>query len=113
VNRFWYLLADDGETPIPVEADDPRFKDFWEGDTNRRVAQTTIGDVVVSTVFLGLDHSYTDGPPILWETMIFGGPHNEEQWRYCSRAAAAAHHEAIVAANPPADWDGAWQMEHK
>ena len=46
---------------------------------NRRVARTLYGDVVVSTVFLGLDHNWGDGPPAIFETMIFGGAH--EDWR--------------------------------
>ena len=25
-------------------------------------------------VFLGLDHQYGNGPPLLFETMVFGGP---------------------------------------
>ena len=27
---------------------------------------------IVSTVWLGLDHAHGDGPPILFETMVFG-----------------------------------------
>lgn len=37
----------------------------------RRVAATDVGDFWVSTTFLGLDHSFGDGPPLLFETMIF------------------------------------------
>lgn len=29
--------------------------------------------VNVSTVFLAIDHAFGDGPPVLYETMIFGG----------------------------------------
>ena len=39
---------------------------------NRRVKRTVIGEISVSTVFLGLDHGFGDkGSPILFETMIF------------------------------------------
>ena len=34
--------------------------------------------VEVSTVFLGIDHSFHHGPPLLFETMIFGGKHDQE-----------------------------------
>ena len=34
----------------------------------------------ISTVFLGIDHSFGKGEPVLWETMAFG-PDIEEQWR--------------------------------
>jgi hypothetical protein len=59
---------------------------------------TTIGDVEVSTVWLGLDHSFGSGPPLFWETMIFGGQYDEYEWRHPSREAAFAAHDQIVAA---------------
>jgi hypothetical protein len=32
------------------------------------------GNIGISTVFLGLDHRhFGDGPPLLFETMVFGG----------------------------------------
>ena len=40
----------------------------------RRVGETRIGLSCVSTIFLGLDHAFSGPPPILFETMIFGGP---------------------------------------
>jgi len=48
---------------------------------NRVVEKTTIGDIEISTVFLGIDHSFEDGQPLIFETMISGLP-NEE---YCRR----------------------------
>ena len=54
--------------------------------------------VRVSTVFLGTDHNCLDGPPILYETMIFGGPWDKSQWRHHTRAEAIAAHDQIVAA---------------
>jgi len=55
------------------------------------------GDKVrVSTVFLGLDHRFGgDGPPLLWETLVFGGPLDGTMRRYSSRAAAVRGHQAI------------------
>jgi hypothetical protein len=46
----------------------------------------------VSTVWLGLDHQWGNGPPLIFETMIFGGDHDEEQWRYSTREQAEAGH---------------------
>lgn len=43
-------------------------------ETNRDdkiVKQEDVGNFWVSTVFLGLDHNWGDGPPILFETMVF------------------------------------------
>lgn len=51
--------------------------------------------VRVSTVFLGLDHQWGDGPPVLWETLVFGGALDGEMVRYTSRAAALAGHQQM------------------
>jgi hypothetical protein len=45
----------------------------WMEDAGRHVALSIQGDVNVSTVFLGLDHSFGHGPPVLFETMVFRG----------------------------------------
>lgn len=63
------------------------------------VGRTYIGkDCRVSTVFLGLDHNYEeDGPPILWETMVFGGKLSRAMMRCAgSREQAEAMHNAMV-----------------
>jgi hypothetical protein len=88
------------------EGDTPREVDFDEYvkwaqepfEKTRRIAKTKIGRVEVSTVFLTIDHNWAGGPPILFETMIFGGPHDESQWRYHTRAEAEAGHARVVAA---------------
>lgn len=55
----------------------------WYETADRHLANDLVGDVRVSTVFLGLDHRFGDsGAPILYETMVFGGPLDQEQWRY-------------------------------
>ncbi len=54
--------------------------------------------ITVSTVFVGIDCNDTgdDGPPVLWETMIFVNGDGEEQWRYASKAAAKHGHHIVV-----------------
>jgi hypothetical protein len=52
--------------------------------------------VRVSTVFLGIDHSFGHGPPRLWETVIFGGPHDQYLKRYDSREEAVAGHQKAL-----------------
>ena len=54
----------------------------WMRGPERRVWQTRIGEVCVSTVFLGLNHGYPGGKKLLWETMVFGGSYHEFQRRY-------------------------------
>ncbi len=84
-----YIL--EGKTPVPCD-DLMTWADWFENADNRRVAKTESGDIRVSTVFLGLDHSYGDGEPQLFETMIFGGEHNNEQWRCATWEQAEEQH---------------------
>lgn len=61
------------------------------------VADDTINDCRVSTVWLGTNASYDDGPPLLFETMIFKPDGSDT---YCLRyttwdQAIAGHKEAI------------------
>lgn len=63
----------------------------------RTVAKTKIGDVMVSTVFLGIDHSFGRGPPMLFETMVFGGPMDQYQERCSTWDEAVEMHERLVA----------------
>jgi hypothetical protein len=65
---------------------------------NRRIALTEFenGDRV-STVFLGINHNYSNkGAPILFETMIFGGEHDGYQERYCTWEEAEEGHKRAV-----------------
>jgi hypothetical protein len=65
-----------------------------------RVALTVITGrpvIEVSTVMLGTDHGFgMGGPPILFETMIFGGEHDEYQERYSTRAEAESGHSKAL-----------------
>ncbi len=48
----------------------------------------------VSTVFLGLDHSFGEGPPLIFETMIF--PCQVYQTRYTTEKQARKGHKRAV-----------------
>ncbi len=65
-------------------------------DKTKRIAKNTIDNIVVSTVFLGINHSYDGHEPILFETMIFRGEHDHYQKRYVSKQDALAGHEIAV-----------------
>lgn len=82
-----------GHLTVAVPRADWRFQDIAE----RRVAYDKIEGVEVSTVFLGLDHGRGDGPPLLFETMIFGGTHDGYQERYSSWAQAEEGHAEALA----------------
>lgn len=91
-----YILID-GE---PVEEPDLMKWGQWMEDNHlkRHVADDKIGDVRVSTVFLGLNHNFgEEGPPILYETMIFDGAHHGYEERYSTRSEAIeGHAKALV-----------------
>lgn len=91
--RERYILNEDGQ-PVPCEDLLVWAREF--GKSDRIVAQDRIGDVLVSTVFLGLNHNFGGGAPILYETMVFGGPLDGEMERYETRAQAEAGHARMV-----------------
>jgi hypothetical protein len=90
----WYIL-DNNNNPIAK----PTLEAVkWVEDNNHRrvVKQEHIGDIFISTVFLGLDHSWNSDIPVLWETMIFGGEHDQYQERYTSHEDALEGHEKAL-----------------
>lgn len=91
----WYKLQDDAPVPVPPD----EWSAWFETHTKDRIVrQETIDDVSISTVFLGIDHSFGIGDePLIFETMIFGGEHDNYQERYATREQALAGHERAVA----------------
>lgn len=96
-----YILDDDGN---PVECADTETWARWvESNFQRRiVARTQVGRATVSTVFLAIDHEFGDGPPLLYETMVFTGDPQTgdhdwrpEQRRYATRDAALDGHAEV------------------
>lgn len=95
-----YILKD--HIPVPVE--DVLVWGRWieEAYTTREkiVQQDQITpEIRISTVFLGIDHGYSwmpDAIPILFETMVFGGPFDGEINRYSNWVGAEAGHAKIV-----------------
>lgn len=74
---------------------------FGDESKRRIVEKTPVagGIIEVSTVFLGLNHRhFGDGPPLLFETMVFGltMEDGDMQWRYSTWDDAEAGHKATV-----------------
>lgn len=91
-----YVLNRAGE-PV-AEPDLEKWALFFENLDRRRVEFTRVGPAAVSTVFLAINHAWGEGPPVLWETMIFGGPMDNHQERCAgSREQAIAMHFDTVA----------------
>ena len=69
----------------------------WYEKNSRHVAKEKIGEIEISTVFLGIDHNMGDSKqPVLFETMVFGGLHDNMCERYCTYAEAEQGHQRIV-----------------
>ena len=93
-----YILNDKGE-PVPERNVLTWGRWLKENRSARRVGEDDVGDLLISTLFLGLDHNYdTEGPPILWETMVFdnGGDYIFQKRCAGSRERAEAQHLRIV-----------------
>jgi hypothetical protein len=90
-----YILI--GQTPVP----EPNLEKWaeWFGSSGdaRVVCQSEIGASLISTVFLGLDHQFGVGLPILFETMIFAGNFSDLYQDRCGtwQEAVEMHADAV------------------
>lgn len=96
-------IYDPDGNEIPIE-------EWGNFDREEHQKADIVGDWLVSTVWLGLDHNFYGGPPLIYETMIFPRPrwwswrrlqgkhpfHDEYCERYATREQAYARHELIV-----------------
>lgn len=78
--------------------------ELFDNIEKRRVASTQIGKVIVSTVFLTFDHCFNEnGPPLLFETMVFdNGDDARQECQRCSTwNQAVKQHRRVVASLQP------------
>lgn len=71
----------------------------FDDTTLKRVAYTTTWNGFhISTVWLGLDHQFGLGPPLIFETMVFPkfGFRQLDMARYSTEAQAISGHKAMV-----------------
>jgi len=74
----------------------------WFETSERIVAKTVLNKGIVSTIFLGIDHSFIPNSPIekmlLFETMVFnsGTELDNEPFRYSTYDQAVKGHDEIV-----------------
>jgi hypothetical protein len=97
MNLMRYVLDTDGN---PQPEPDLLAWAQWMGTYSHSVVKREqVGPRVrVSTIFLGAPSDISaDGPPLLWESMVFGGKLDGERERYASRADALDGHARLVA----------------
>lgn len=69
----YYILSAD-RSVIPVRSIRRWAAWFESSGTQRIVARDRCGEYEISTIFLGLNHSFSESStPVLWETMVFRG----------------------------------------
>jgi hypothetical protein len=92
--RGHHLYILDGHQPVA----EPNVLKWakWVEAADRKVKVTVIGDIKVSTVFMGLDHNFGYGKRLLFETMVFGGIYDSYIDRYATWVGAEAGHERVV-----------------
>lgn len=90
----WYILDENNK---PVKSTIVDYSEWIHKNPERKaVKQEHIDDVFISTVFLGLDHAWDSDVPLLWETMIFGGEHDQYMDRYTSYEDALEGHQTAL-----------------
>jgi len=105
--RHYHLRSSDGTVRGPVGYEEylQWMMDHNDGKPCVNLKTTTVGEkperdagtvADVSTIFLSINHNWVGGPPILWETMVFGGPSDDWQERYRSEEEALRRHDEIV-----------------
>ena len=73
-------------------------KDFKDSDKKIVKQEVLENDKYVSTVWLGLDHSFEEGKPIIFETMVFSQKRGEnlDEERYSTEEEAIEGHKKMV-----------------
>jgi len=91
-----YYVLDENDQPQPC----PELTKWarWMAKPGRHIlGHDKLPTGEISTIFLGINRSFTQaGPPVLWETMVFGGKLDGEQIRYTSKDQALAGHRQMV-----------------
>jgi hypothetical protein len=94
-----YYATLDGHRVVPVDRIEDCMlataPDTGEVPGPRHVAYTELPGANVSTVFLSINHGYM-GTDLWFETMIFGGEHDDFQERYETWEEAEAGHARAV-----------------
>lgn len=90
---YSYVL--EGTIPRPAASFDEWARGMEDG-LSRIVATDELRGAVISTVFIGLDVAFGEGEPVLFETLVQGGPYHNRVERYGTWKAALAGHQAVV-----------------
>lgn len=92
VSQFLHVL--EGKEVRPAT---PReFEEFWRDFDRRVIRKTKLWNVLVSTVFTGVDGQYDPNtPPRFFHTKVYGGPMDGESWWYATYDEALEGHVSV------------------
>ena len=103
--RYYKLV---GHTPVAVNSLS-EWLDYLhsaQDSAKHLVAETTVGSSKISTTFSGFDLTFGD-PPLLFETMVLGGPHHGRMQRYSTWSEARFGHDdtviQVMTTSPPSE----------
>ena len=95
---------------VVLEPDLMTWAEFMQFDQVKYRKVDRIAGLMLSTIFLGLDHRYGKGEPVLWETMLFNEDERSVipgfkssyspdlgQWRFSYMEEAYEFHDSKVA----------------
>jgi hypothetical protein len=73
MSHHYFLNEDHTYRPCDLMEWANQIEDLWR-ENKKQVADEEINGKRVSTVWLGIDHNFLGGRPLLFETMVFDGP---------------------------------------
>ncbi len=85
----------EGTTAVPLE--EGKLPSWRIAEYRVAFTENVLPGVNVSTVFLPIDHNFSEeGPPLVFETLVFGGNLDGETERYSDWTSAVKGHERMV-----------------
>lgn len=93
IDDHFYKLVD----KTPVRCSLTEYAQSMQQESNRIVRQHQINELLVSTIFTGIDTSFGSGEKRLFETVIFGMEDDiHPKWQHATWNEAVKKHDAIV-----------------
>jgi len=85
------------ENGVVTEEPDMNRWMIWCAKNESHVNLTKVAEYTISTIFLGIDHNFSsEGPPVVFETMLFGENLNEKMVRTSTlKEAKQCHRDAV------------------
>lgn len=82
-----------------IAVDEQQLEEYFRcnGDPVKHIAFNYVGNVLISTLFLSINCQWNpEKPPLVFETMVFGGELDKYQIRYSTYEKAIEGHQAVA-----------------